>query len=168
MIASAVPAVVALVMLLIMLGEALVSRAHERQLRARGAIEPEDDVYRAMQVAYPACFMMMGIEGVMTGMPGPAVAVAGVGVLCAGKALKYWAMATLGPRWTFRVLVPPCSELVRGGPYRVIRHPNYVGVVGEIIGMGLLVGAPWTCAISAAVFGALLRRRIRVEEQALY
>jgi methyltransferase len=159
--------IIAVALLLVMAGEALLSRAHERALRAEGAIEPRGDVYRAMQAAYPACFLAMGAEGAMTGMPATAVTVAGVIVLLSAKGLKYWAMATLGPRWTFRVLVPPRGGLVRGGPYARIRHPNYVGVIGEIVGMGLVVGAPWTCAVGTLVFAVLLLRRIRVEEQAL-
>jgi methyltransferase len=159
--------IIAVTLLLVMAGEALLSRAHEQALRAEGAIEPPRDVYRAMQIAYPACFLAMGAEGAVTGMPAAVVVVAGVIVLLAAKALKYWAMATLGQRWTFRVLVPPRGELVHGGPYAHVRHPNYVGVIGEIVGMGLLVGAPWTCAVSALIFGVLLLRRIRVEERAL-
>lgn len=158
---------ITVVVLLLMLGEALLSRAHEQALRAQGAIEPLGDVYRVMQVAYPASVLAMGIEGAMTGVPARTVVVTGIIVVFAAKALKYWAIATLGQRWTFRVLVPPRGELVHGGPYALLRHPNYVGVVGEIIGMGLVVGAPWMCAVSTLGFAVLLRRRIRVEEQAL-
>jgi methyltransferase len=166
-IAVYLPALVAIALLLIMLGEARLSRTHERALRAQGAVEPQGDVYRAMQLAYPACFVAMGLEGLLSGMPARGVALAGLALLVAAKALKYWAIATLGPRWTFRVLVPPRGMLVRGGPYALVRHPNYVGVVGELIGMGLLVGAPWSGIISTTGFGILLLLRIRVEERAL-
>lgn len=159
--------IVTLVLLLTMLGEALLSRAHERFLRAQGAFEPPDDVYRAMLWAYPGCFVAMGIEGAIGGPPARAVVLLGAAVVVIAKGLKYWAMATLGTRWTFRVLVPPHNELVRSGPYIVVRHPNYVAVVGELTGMGFLVGAPWTCVASVVGFGALLLRRIKVEERML-
>ena len=153
--------------LLIMLVEALVSRAHERLLLAQGAFEPEDDVYRTMRWAYPACFVAMGVEGAIAGPPFGTSTLIGVALLAIAKALKFWAMATLGSRWTFRVLVPPGAPLIRRGPYTVLRHPNYVAVIGEVLAFGVLVGAPLTCALSVAGFGALIRRRIRAEERAL-
>ena len=63
-------------------------------------------------------------------------------VFALAKGLKYWAIATLGDRWTFRVLVPPRSTRVAAGPYRFLRHPNYVGVAGELAGMALMAQAP--------------------------
>jgi methyltransferase len=163
----AVSAVALLLVLVVMLFEARLSRANERRLLARGAVEPPGDVYRAMQVVYPGAFVAMAIEGALIG-PAPGVTTAaGVLVLLAGKALKFWAIASLGPRWTFRVLVPPGESLVTRGPYRRIRHPNYVGVIGELIGMALLVGAPVSGPIGALLFGWLIWRRIAVENRAL-
>jgi methyltransferase len=153
--------------LLAMWGEALISRAHERLLRARGAREPADDVYRVMQWVYPATFVAMAFEG-LARRPGSLSAwMAGLVVLVGAKCLKYWAISTLGTRWTFRVLVPPGAARIARGPYAMLRHPNYVSVVGELVGVGLLVNAPVMCAVSVLGFGALLRRRIRVEERAL-
>jgi methyltransferase len=162
-----VSAVALLLVLVVMLFEARLSRAHERRLLAQGAVEPSDDVYRAMQVVYPGAFVAMAIEGALTG-PAPGVTTAAGGlVLLAGKALKFWAIASLGPRWTFRVLVPPGGSLVTRGPYRRIRHPNYVAVMGELIGMALLVGAPVSGPIGTLLFGWLIWRRIAVENRAL-
>jgi methyltransferase len=76
-------------------------------------------------------------------------------------------VASLGPRWTFRVLVLPDAPLIRSGPYAHLRHPNYVGVMGELSGMALMAGARWTGPIVVLVFAALLAARIRVEERAL-
>ena len=83
------------------------------------------------------------------------------------KALKYWAITTLGPRWTFRVLVLPSAPLVATGPYTFLRHPNYVAVVGELIGAALVLSAPVTGALALAAFGWLMLRRIAVEDRAL-
>jgi methyltransferase len=95
------------------------------------------------------------------------IAGAGLVVFVAAKALKYWAIATLGERWTFRVLVPPGSTPTGGGPYRMMRHPNYVAVVGELVGFALLGQAPIAGVVALVAFGALLRARVRVEERAL-
>jgi methyltransferase len=92
---------------------------------------------------------------------------AGAMLLVAAKAIKFWAIATLGRRWTYRVLVLPGAPLVASGPYRFVRHPNYVGVVGELIAMALLSGARITGPLAVLVFGWLLVRRIAAEERAL-
>ena len=156
-----------LVVLAVMLVESRVSSRSEGYLRTRGAIEPPGDVYGTMRWAYPAAFVGMSVEGAIFGPDPGAVTVVGLVLLAASKALKYWAIASLGPRWTFRVLVLPGAPLVEHGPYAWIRHPNYVAVVGELIGMGLLVGASVTGPVATVLFSLLLRRRIRVEDRAL-
>jgi methyltransferase len=83
------------------------------------------------------------------------------------KALKAWAIQALGVRWTFRVLVLPGVPLVTRGPYALMRHPNYVAVVGELVGAALMFGSPVTGPVGLIAFGSLLRRRIAVEERAL-
>ena len=161
----AIPA--ALVVFVLMVIEAAVAARHEGALRALGAVEPAGDVYRLMQFAYPAAFLAMVGEGVWRGVGVDAVASAGATVFIVGKALKYWAIATLGPRWTFRVLVPPGSHRTVRGPYRWISHPNYVAVALELLGVGLAVHALFTGPIAVAGFGSLMLRRIRIEEKAL-
>jgi methyltransferase len=151
-----------------MLLEARLSRANDRRLRAAGAVEPRRDVYAVMQVAYPACFAAMILESFRQPPPlGPAF-LAGAGVFVLAKMLKYWAIATLGTRWTFRVLVPPRSERIVAGPYRVMRHPNYVAVAGELVGMALMAATPVIGLVCVAGFGALMLMRVRVEEAALH
>jgi methyltransferase len=153
--------------LVVMAGEAALSAHNESVLRARGAVEPPDDVYRMMQWAYPACFGAMAIEGAATG-PAPAdVLAAGLALFGLAKALKISAIAALGVRWTFRVLVPPGAPLVATGPYRHLRHPNYIAVLGELAGIALIVWAPIAGVVSLVGFGALIRKRIRIEEEAL-
>ena len=156
-----------LAVLLMMLAESLISRRHEQQLLQRGAVEPPDDVYSMMRWAYPGAFVAMAVEGVLFGLPAAPIVVAGALLLGAAKALKWWAIASLGTRWTFRVLIVPDAPLVNAGPYAVLRHPNYVAVVGELVGMALLVGAAVTGPIAVLLFGLLLRQRIRVEDRAL-
>jgi len=150
-----------------MIAEALRSVANERTLRAAGASEPERDVYKIMQVVYPACFAAMTLEAWTRGTTVASAGWIGGATFGAAKALKYWAIATLRDRWTFRVLVPPGSQRVLRGPYRILRHPNYVAVAGELAGFAAFAGAPVAGVLSFLVFGALLIARIRVEERAL-
>jgi methyltransferase len=159
--------IVVVIVFVSMLIESHVSRSNERALRARGAVEPADDVYSAMAWTYPVSFLAMAAEGAVRG--GPSLMVFGVGALVfgLGKGIKYWAIASLGPRWTFRVLVTPGAPLVTRGPYAWLRHPNYVGVVGEFVGAALLLGAPLTGTAATLGFAVLIRRRIVIEDRAL-
>jgi methyltransferase len=155
------------VVFVLMLAELGLSRSNERALRRQGAFEPSDDVYRLMAWSYPASFLAMGVEGILRGEPSREVLWAGVVTFAAAKAIKYWAMASLGPRWTFRVLVPPGAPLVTRGPYTWLRHPNYVGVMGELLGVAVMMGAPVTGTIAMIGFAWVVRRRIVIENRAL-
>jgi methyltransferase len=152
---------------LLMLAELLVARTNERALRAMGALEPPGDVYRLMAWTYPLVFAAAGIEGALLGPEPGTTTLAGAAVFVAAKALKFWAIASLGVRWTFRVLVLPGAPLVTRGPYAWLRHPNYVGVIGELAGFALLVGAPVAGVAGVTGFALLIMRRIAIEEQAL-
>ena len=150
-----------------MLVEARRAARNDRRLRDAGASEPDGDVYRLMQFAYPACFLgMIGEAWVRGNTPG-GLSIAGVTLFTAAKALKYWAIATLGARWTFRVLVPPGSSRITSGPYRYLRHPNYLAVVGELAGFALIAQAPLAGVVGVVGFATLIWARIRVEEHAL-
>jgi methyltransferase len=163
----AVASVGLLAVLAAMLVELRISRRNERLLRESGAIEPPHDVYVRMQWAYPGAFVMMAAEGAIFGS-GPGLdTLLGCMLMVVSKAVKYWAIASLGHRWSFRVLVVPGSSLVAHGPYAVVRHPNYIAVVGELVSMALLVGARVTGPLAILLFSLLLRQRIRVENAAL-
>jgi methyltransferase len=150
-----------------MLIEARRAARNERAQRARGGIEPVDDVYGVMRIAYPLAFAAMLIEGARREPPPFPLLTAGLALFAAAKALKWWAILTLGPFWTFRVIVVPHAPLIRRGPYRWLRHPNYVGVVGELAGVAVSAGAPVSGLAALTGFGLLLVRRIRVEERML-
>ena len=141
---------------------------HERQLRAGGAVEPAGDVWPLMSAAYPSCFAALAVEGWVRGTPAAPWLPIGALVFVVAKTLKYWAIATLGERWTFRVLVLPAAPLVRRGPYRWLRHPNYLGVCGELLGAWAWFGAWLAGPMATAAFVALMWRRVRIEDRALH
>lgn len=150
-----------------MLVEARRASENERAQRARGGIEARHDVYPAMQVAYPGVFVAMLCEGLFRPEPSPLLLALGVAVFTAGKALKWWAISALGPCWTFRVIVVPGATPVVTGPYRYLRHPNYVGVFGELAGAGLIAAAPVAGLLGTLMFTGLIAARVRVENRAL-
>ena len=161
------PIVLAVLIYVPMLVEAAIAARHERAQRARGGIEPDADVYRVMRVAYPAAFALMLAELAWRGRPSAAALTLGALLFAFAKALKWWAMAALGPAWTFRVIVVPGAPIVARGPYRFVRHPNYVGVVGELVGAALMTDAIVLGPLVTLAFCALLMRRIASEERAL-
>jgi methyltransferase len=162
-----VASLASLVVFGIMLAEGSISMRNERRLRDAGAIEPAQDVYSTMQWAYPAAFVVMALEGAVFGSGSRVTTLVGLLLMTASKALKFWAIASLGWRWSFRVLVVPGAPLVGHGPYAVLRHPNYVAVVGELVSMAVLVNAWVTGPLATVFFSLLLRSRISVENRAL-
>jgi methyltransferase len=163
----AVAVLTLLAVLLIAAGEAALSAFNARVLRARGAVEPSDDVLKPMLWAYPLSFVAMAVEGAVAGPAPPRALAAGLVLFGVSKALKMWVISTLGVRWTFRVLVIPGTPLVTRGPYALMRHPNYIAIIGEFIAMALIVFAPLTGVLAVAGYGLLLRRKIAVEDRAL-
>jgi len=165
--AVAVALLTVLAALVIMAGEAILSSFNERVLRARGAVEPQDDVIGWMRWVYPGAFVAMGIEGALMGPASPDVLMGGLALFGLAKALKAWAISSLGAKWSYRVLVVPGDPLVTTGPYRFISHPNYLAVAGEIVSVAMIVWAPITGTLAAIAFGWLMILRMRVEDRAL-
>jgi methyltransferase len=143
------------------------SMHNERGLRRRGAVEPADDVYAVMSVVYVASFVAMTLEGWWRGGPRAPWLAVGLVVFLLSKLLKFHVIVVLGDRWSFRVLVPPGAPLVARGLYRFIRHPNYVAVIGEMLGIALFMPAPISGTIFIAAFLLILVKRIAAEERAL-
>jgi methyltransferase len=90
-----------------------------------------------------------------------------IAAVAASQGLRWWCVRTLGRQWNTRVIVVPGAGLVTAGPYRRLRHPNYVAVVVEGVALPL-VHTGWLTAIAFTVLNALLlRTRLRVENAAL-
>jgi methyltransferase len=81
--------------------------------------------------------------------------------------LRYWVIGTLGHRWTTRVICLPGEPLITTGPYRALRHPNYVAVAAEIVALPLVHSAWLTASLFSFANAWVLRARIRVEEEGL-
>lgn len=158
---------VAVVIVAFLVIEALRAARNERAQIARGGQEPPGDVYKMMRIAYPGAFLLMLGEGFVRGIAPTALLAAGGLMFALAKMLKWWAIQTLGPSWTFRVIVVPGAPLVTDGPYRWLRHPNYLAVAGELIGVALMCRARVTGPIMIVLFSLLMLKRIALENRAL-
>ena len=150
------------------LAELVVSRRNADWSLARGGVETGRGHYAPMVVLHTGLLVGALAEVWLrrpdVAWPGAAAAFA---LVVGSQALRWWCIATLGRRWNTRVIVVPGMPPVDGGPYRLLRHPNYVAVVVE--GFALpLVHSAWVTAVVFTVFNAaLLTVRLRVENQAL-
>ena len=154
-----------LVLLLVSLqrgGELVLARRNTRRLMARGAIEVAPGHYPAIVAVHGLWLLTLWILGWHA-----VVQLGWLALFCVLQALRVWVIATLGPRWTTRIIIPPGEALVRAGPYRWISHPNYVVVAGEIVVLPLALGLPLVAAVFAALNAAVLFVRIRAENRAL-
>jgi len=148
--------------------ELIRSRRNARRLRRGGAVEVGTGHYRWMVLLHAAFLAACPLEVWLLRRPFiPPLALAMILLLGATMALRYWAVASLGPRWTTRVFVLPGAPLVRSGPYRWMRHPNYLAVVLELLALPLIHSAWLTAGLFGLLNAVVLRERIRVEDEAL-
>ena len=137
--------------------------------RARGGVEHGAGHYPVMVVLHAALLVGCIAEVILADRPLlPWLGWPMLGLLVAAHGLRWWCVRSLGPAWTTRVLVVPGAPLVTSGPYRLLRHPNYVAVAAEGVALPL-VHAAWLTALLFTVANAvlLLGVRIPVEERAL-
>jgi methyltransferase len=147
--------------------ELRLSRRHERILRSRGAVERGREHYPLMVGLHVLWLISTLVEGVLRGPGLPAYWPIPLALFLLVQPLRYWAIFSLGDYWNTRVLVVPGTKLVRRGPYRFLRHPNYVVVAVEIVTFPLIFGAWVTALVFSILNAALLHVRIKEENRAL-
>jgi len=149
--------------------ELLVSRRNIRRIMARGGIEVGAADYPSMVILHSTFLVACPLEVVWLERPLLPACALGMSALLAGAmALRYWVVATLGERWNTRIVYVPGETPLTGGPYRYLRHPNYVAVVLEIVALPMIHTA-WITAIVFSIGNAyVLRARIQTENAAIY
>jgi methyltransferase len=151
------------VVALLRVAELLYAGRNTRRLKARGGVEIAPEQYPwfvALHAAWLASLLLFV----------PANATPNLyllGIFALAQAARVWIIATLGPFWTTRVITLPGAPLVRRGPYRFVRHPNYAIVCIEIAVLPLAFGAWIVAAIFTAANAALIAWRVFAEDTAL-
>lgn len=152
----------------IRLVELAISRRHQQRLEARGAFEVGAGHYPVMVALHTGLLLAAPAEVLLLDRPFlPGLGWPMLALLAATMALRWWVIATLGERWTTRVIVLPGAPLVTHGPFRRLRHPNYLAVAFEVVALPLVHNAWWTAALFGLANLWLLGHRIRVEDRAL-
>lgn len=140
-----------------------------RRLAASGAEVAPDGNYRAMVLVHILLFLLPPLEVWALARPFiPALAIPALIALAAATALRAWVIRSLGPSWNTRGLVPAEARVVTGGPYRWLRHPNYLAVIVEIAALPLVHGALVSAVLLSLANAAVLAVRIPREEAALF
>jgi methyltransferase len=148
--------------------ELAVSSRNARRALARGGIEVGRGHYPAMVLFHAGFLLACAAERLLWPARWPlAATLAALALALGAQGLRWWAVAALRGRWTTRVVVVPGEPPVTAGPYRFVRHPNYLAVVVELLATPLVLGA-WRTAVAFTLGNAiLLAVRIRAEERAL-
>lgn len=144
------------------LGELLLARRNTMRLLKEGAHEASPGHYPvivALHASWLATLWLLGFA--------QAVHLPWLVVFLLLQAGRIWVLATLGPRWTTRIIVVPGEKLVVRGPYRFVSHPNYLVVVGEIAVLPLMLGLPLVALVFSLLNAAVLSIRIPAEAKAL-
>lgn len=142
--------------------ELWLARRNTAALLARGAVEVAADHYPlivALHVAWLATLWLLGA--------GAVVHLGWLALFAALQLARVWVLATLGPRWTTRIIILPGAPLVTSGPYRWLSHPNYAVVVAEIAVLPLCLGLPVVALVFSLANAAVLALRITSENAAL-
>lgn len=149
------------------IAELVISARHLPRVRAMGGVEHGAGHFPFIVAGHTVFFLSFLVEVIHHGAhPGPLWPL-WLGVWIIAQVLRYSAMHALGDRWNVRIWVVPGMAPVRLGPYRWLRHPNYLAVLMEFIAAPMMVGA-WRTAILATVLNApVLALRIRRENEAL-
>lgn len=149
------------------LAELWWARRNERWLRAHGALEFGASHYRFIVALHTGFFISLAIEGFARGPQLHPQWQAILTVLVTAQFVRYWCLLSLGKFWNTKILVIPGAGLIRRGPYRWFKHPNYGVVIAEIFLLPFLFQAWWTLPAASLLNLLLLRVRIAAEEKAL-
>jgi methyltransferase len=157
-----VAAIVLALVTLQRLGELVLARANTAKLLARGAREIAAGHYPMLVAMHAAWLISLWIWGRDQSVDPYALA-----IFVVLQGLRVWVLATLGSRWTTRIIVLPDQPLVTTGPYRYLSHPNYVVVAAEIAVLPLALHLPWVALIFTLLNALVLVIRISAEARAL-
>ena len=143
------------------LSELVIARRNTKALLAGGAVEYGRSHYPVMVLMHASWLAVLWALA-----PGEPVILPLLVLFALLQGFRIWVLATLGRRWTTRIIVPRHEPMVVRGPFRFMRHPNYFVVIAEIAVLPLMFGLFWVAIVYSALNAAMLWVRIRAENAA--
>jgi len=147
--------------------ELLLAKRNERVARVKGAVEYDEKGYKVIVLMHIFFFISLISEYILLARTLSNFWVPLLILFIIAQILRYWAISTLGYYWNTKILVTPNTSPIRTGPYKYLNHPNYLSVILEIAVIPLI----FSCYITSMIFTllnlVLLKRRMRIEDQAL-
>ena len=147
--------------------ELMIARRNERQMKKNGAIEFGTEHYPWMVLMHSGFFTILILEVVTLNRELSTLWMLWLSLFMLAQMGRMWVIHTLGKHWNTKIIVLPNSEVIVKGPYKYVKHPNYVIVATEILVISLLFNAFFTAMIFSLLNAWMMRIRIPLEEQAL-
>ena len=147
--------------------ELRLAKKNEETVRKEGAVEYDGKGYKYIVYIHIAFFISLILEKYLLQRGFNSLSLLFFIIFVLTQMLRYWAITSLGKFWNTKILVVPDAELIVKGPYKYIRHPNYIAVITEIAVIPLIFSCYITCIIFSILNFLILIRRIRIEEKAL-
>jgi methyltransferase len=157
-----------LVVALLRIVELRISRAHQRDMTARGAAKVEEPRFRWMVMLHTALLIGAALEVVFLRRPFiPVLAAVMFAVFLAANWVRWWVIRTLGSHWNVQVMDSTGLGVITTGPFRYVRHPNYAAVFTEMAALPLIHTAWITAVIGSLAHVIVLSQRLSTEERVL-
>jgi methyltransferase len=147
--------------------ELIIAKRNAAYIRSLGGYEVGAEHYCYIVAVHVLFFISLLTEVLWRGNTTTPPALLPFALFLIAQGLRVWCLSSLGRFWNTRIFVLPNSQPVVRGPYRFLRHPNYVVVALELLTLPLCFGAPLTAIVFTLLNAMVLRERIRVEEKAL-
>jgi methyltransferase len=149
------------------LAEVKIAKKNEKTLRSKGAVEAGSSHYKWMVTMHASFFLFLFTEVMFFNAISPTWWMIPFVLFLIAQVIRVWAITSLGVFWNTKIILLPGAEVVAKGPYRFIRHPNYLVVTLELLVIPLIFGAYVTALIFTILNILMLRVRITAEEKAL-
>ncbi|WP_462411978.1 isoprenylcysteine carboxyl methyltransferase family protein [Neobacillus sp. Marseille-QA0830] len=147
--------------------ELCLAKSNERWMKQQGAVEFGSNHYRYLVTMHGLFFVILGLEKLLSNRGLSTVWPGLVFLLILIEGLRIWAIAALGRLWNTKIIIIPKINVIKKGPYRYIKHPNYLVVFLEFIVVPLLFNCYFTAFLFTILNGIMLTVRIAEEEKAL-
>ncbi|QGG49313.1 isoprenylcysteine carboxyl methyltransferase family protein [Heliorestis convoluta] len=149
------------------LGELVLAQRNGHFLQQKGGYEVGREQYKIIILLHSLFFLALYTEVIFLESVAPLWWPLPAALFFLAQFIRYWAIFSLGPYWNTRIFVLPQAPVVTKGPYRYLRHPNYLVVVIELLTLPLIFGAYGTALIFTIANAYILSQRIALEERAL-